>query len=241
MKQNRKPNSNASVNANVVKPESPRVNESGLAESDAYKSAYSLLFDSKSRAKKAIELLMSEKDVADFNEKELNLLCWAYNELGDFDKQLDAARHLWEFYPDGETSTHWICNSLWNKHAFTQDTTPISEFVSAAIERRQGNMRNLLILKASALVVAKGSDMTDVELRMVVSDLLVEAYCAGQPSNSRFNQGDFSIFDSPNFIDFEYQFRDFFTSTERDALKLRMKRAKEKGGPDSERAPAVAE
>ena len=223
-----KSSSTSSPETVVAKQQSPLADRSMLAESDAYKTAYSLLFDSRSRANKAIKLIMAENDIVDLGEKELNLLCWAYNELGDSDKQLEASRRLWELYPDGETSTNWICSSLWNKPAFSKDTSPIFEFVSAAIDRGQGNIRDLLTLKASVVIVAKDRNMTDAERRIAASDLLVQAYCAGPPSSGHFKQREFVVRDSPNFIDFESPFRDYFSSNERDVLKLRMKQARQK-------------
>lgn len=190
--------------------------------------AFSLRLNSDSRAKQAVELLLAEKNFVDFNEKELNILCWAYNQLGDCDKQLKASLRLVKLSPNGETSTFWIVNSLWNKHALSNNTTPIFDYISDAIDRGQGNARDLLTLQAVTLTVAKDRNLTDAERRTAVSDLLVRAYCAGPPSGGHFNYSDPRVFDSPDFVASELALQTYFTAQQRDALKLRMTRAKQK-------------
>ena len=208
----------------------PEVTE---GESEAYREAYSLLFDTESRARKAIELLIAGKELTELGERELNLLCWAYNELHDYEKQLEASRHLWELYPDGETSTHWICASLNDSRAFAKNTSPVLDFISQALAEGKGNARDLLTLKACVLVAAKDMNQTDAERRVAVSDLLVQAYCSGLPSSAHFKTHDYRIVDSPDIFENQFSLREYFTSDERDALKLRMKRANEKAKADS--------
>lgn len=194
-------------------------------DSRAYTQAYELLFDSQARALRAVELLLPKgRVIANLNDRELSLLCRAYNELGNFEKQLATARELWNRDPGGASATRWMINSLHNTYALSSDSKPLMEFVEDALSKKQGNRHSLLVLKAKAiLAVQKG--MTDAEKRVAISDLLVEAYKSG-PALSVYDEEGFHATDSTDFIDFEINFGNFFSMQERQALKLRMTQAR---------------
>jgi hypothetical protein len=192
-------------------------------DSSAYTQAYELLFDSQARAIKAVGLLLPEgRVVTDLNAKELSLLCRAYNELGDYKKQLTTAQELWSREPGSNSATSWMINSLHNTYAFSDDTKPLMEFVDDALLKNQGNKHSLLVLKATAILATR-KGMTDAEKRVTVSDLLVEAYKSG-PALSPYNEQELATPDSPEFIDMD--FGTFFSTPEREALKLRMIQAR---------------
>lgn len=195
-------------------------------DSAAYVQAYELLFDSRARALKAVALLSPEgKRLDTLNERELSLLCRAYNELGDSDKQLATAKRLWALKPGSAVSTRWMVNSLWNVHAFTDDLEPLFEFVDNALKKELGNRRELLILKAQAILADKNG-MREAERRVAVADLLVEAYASGPRLPMTDDSDSFALPDSPDFIDYEGSFTSFFSTTEREALKVRMRNAR---------------
>ncbi len=194
-------------------------------DSPAYVQAYELLFDSRARALKAVALLLPEgKQLETLNERELSLLARAYNELGDSKKQLATAERLWELNPGGNGATRWMVNSLLNAYAYTNDSKPLFDFVDKAIKNETGNQRELLVLKATA-ILARKDDMKDAERRVAVADLLVEAYASG-PSLPMTEDDSIAFPDSPDFIDYDSTFASFFSTTEREALKLRMRNAR---------------
>ncbi|MFO1062798.1 MAG: hypothetical protein U0892_02845 [Pirellulales bacterium] len=195
-------------------------------DTPAYAQAYELLFDARSRALKAIALLLPEgKAIETLNERELSLLARAYNELGNSTRQLVTARRLWAINPGSASATRWMVNSLLKSYAYKKDSKPLFDFVNNAIEKGTGNKRERLILKATAMLAPEFS-MKDSERRVAVADLLVEAYASG-PGLPIFEEDDsIEVTDSPNFIDREHPFASFFSTAERDALKVRMVNAR---------------
>lgn len=193
--------------------------EPQVGDSPAYVQAYELLFDTRARALKAVALLLPEgKRVETLNERELSLLARAYNELGDSEKQLATAERLWDLKPGGKDATRWMVNSLLNAYAYSDDPKPLFDFVDKAIKNETGNQRELLVLKATAILAHKDK-MKDAERRVEVADLLVEAYASG-PNLPMTEDDSFTFHDSPDFIDYDSAFASFFSTAEMEALKL---------------------
>jgi hypothetical protein len=199
-----------------------------VGDTSPYARAYALLFpeeDMADRARKAISLLTQDRELEALSPRELALICRAYNELLQGDKQLQTARLLWTRAPGSPDATRWMINSLQHIYVFADDNRPLLEFVDKALQDRQGNPRELLVFKAEAIIRQKRG-LTDAQKRNLASDLLVRAY-RFEPLPNRDWPANVRTEDSPNFIDFDQPFCSFFSAAERDSLKLRMQNAKD--------------
>ncbi len=125
-----------------------------------------------------------------------------------------------------------MVNSLLNSYAYTDDSKPLIDFVDNALEKGMGNRRELLVLKATA-ILARKDGMKDAERRVAVADLLVDAYGSGPGLPMTEDDESFSFPDTPDFIDYDGQFASYFSTTEREALKVRMRNARK--AADNER------
>lgn len=202
------------------------------SDSQEYKEAYELLFDSHKRAKRALDLLTKSgtKALADLTDQELLLTYYAYNELFLQEKQLEVAKLLFGRDPQSSSATRCMCNSLHFKLDSPEGIKEVEKFVDETMKKGLGNRRSLLLLKAN-VVLAK-ADISDAKKRVEVTDLLVEAYVADPEAKDEIN---LSIGESTNFIVEEYPFVSFFSQSERQAIQERMLKAK-KEKDESEKA-----
>jgi hypothetical protein len=193
------------------------------SDSQSYKDAYELLFDSQARAKKAEQLLLDggKKELAALTERELSLLCRAYNELGIRDRQLVISKELWERFPTSPDATRWMVNSLLNTMIKEKDVAKTIEFVDSALKENKGVRSELLVLKAKA-TMGKKARISDAERRVEIADLLIEAYACKEKTDNKF---DFPDLTDVSFVDMDPSFATYFSTVEREALKVRMQKA----------------
>ena len=195
-------------------------------DTSAYSEAYTLLFDTRARALKAVSVLLPEgKAPKDLSNRQLSLLCRAYNELGKSKTQLSTAELMWQREPGSVAATRWMVNSLLNVYAYSDNAKPLFDFVEKALTEKHGSRRELLVLKATAIIAQK-KGLKDGEKRAVVSDLLVDAYKSGPPLSDLDQDDLFATQDTPDFIDFDPPFPSFFSGPERETLKARMTKAR---------------
>jgi hypothetical protein len=198
-----------------------------------YARAYELLFPERymhDRAGKAVGLLTEGRELNTLEPRELSLLCRAFNELCEFDKQLETARLLWTCEPGSRDATEWMINSLDNKYMFADDNKPLLEFVDQALKDGKGSSRELLVFKAAAIINQK-KGLTDAEKRNLASDTLIRAYEFKPYPVRGLRDGDLrniEVGDSPDFVDLDQPFCSFFSAAERESLKLRMREAGDK-------------
>lgn len=192
-------------------------------DSMAYKEAYELLFDSQSRARKALNILLKDGSLSplELNDRELSLLCSIYNELGDAKRQLEVASVLWNRDPRSKVAMYLMSDSLLFKLSSDAGVEEVMVFVEEAIKKNHGIRRSLLILKANAVLAKKS--IPDAQKRLEVTDLLVEAYACDPSPKGELN---FSAGEVTNFIIDEYSFATFFSESERRTIKARMLRAR---------------
>lgn len=197
--------------------------EPSPVDSKAYKEAYELLFDSQSRARKALNILLKDGSISalELNDRELSLLCSIYNELGDEKRQLEVAYVLWNRDPRSSVAMSLMSDSLLFKLSSDVGVEEVMAFVEEAIKKNHGIRRSLLILKANAVLAKKS--IPDPQKRLEVTDLLVEAYACDPSPKGILN---FSAGDVTNFIIDEYSFATFFSESERRTIKARMLRAR---------------
>jgi len=200
-----------------------------------YARAYELLFPERymgDRARKAVSLLTEGRELDSLEPRELTLLCRAYNNLGEDDKQLETARLLWAREPGSRDATSWMISSLHNAYMFKDNNKPLMEFVERALRDGKGSRRELLVFKAAATICQK-KGLSEEEKKNLASELLIEAYQHKPEPKPGWSLLDGSavrdtiLGDSPDFIDFERPFCSFFSTAERNSLKLRMQRARE--------------
>jgi hypothetical protein len=194
------------------------------SDSPAYKQAYELIFDSQARAKKAEQILLDngKKKLSDLNVKELSLVCRVYNEMFVPERQLAVAKELWDRFPDSSEATKWMVNSMENCMMEDGGVSKTIDFVDTALKENKGIRSQLLLLKARA-TLQKRKGISDAEKRVLVSDLLIEAYTVHDKSKEA---DDFLVLSNVNFLDFDPSFSQYFSTVEREALKVRMQRAK---------------
>jgi hypothetical protein len=195
------------------------------SDSQSYKDAYELLFDSQARAKKAEQLLLdgNKKELGTLSEKELSLLCRTYNELGIPERQLVVSTELWERFPTSPDATRWMVNSLLNTMFKEKDVAKTINFVDSALKENKGLRSELLVLKARA-TMGKNAKISDAKRRVEIADLLIEAYACNEKSDSKF---DFPDLTDVSFVDMDPIFAAYFSSVEREALKVRMQKARD--------------
>lgn len=195
-------------------------------DSAAYTEAYKLLFDSRARAMKARDLLLGkDRQMADLSTRELSLLARSYNELGDGKQQLIVSKEIWKREPGSNEATRWMVNSMLNQYAYSANSQPLFDFVEDALRNGTGNRRALYLLKATALLGQKNGKLSEAEKRVAVADLLVQAYGSG-PDLPLTVDHTVEVVDSPNFIDWEHPFDSYFSGSEREAIKVRMRKAR---------------
>ncbi|QDT46927.1 hypothetical protein Pan258_09520 [Symmachiella dynata] len=182
------------------------------------------------RARKAVVLLTEGREIKSLESRELALLCHAYNELFEHNEQLKTARLLWTREPEIREATSWMINSLHNSYMFADDNKPLMDFVDQALHDGKGNRRELLTFKAMATINQK-KGLSDAEKRVLASDLLIEAYRYDPQFRHGSPLGESELKDairddSPDFIDRDLPFCSFFSTAERNSLKIRMREAK---------------
>ncbi len=195
------------------------------SDSQSYKEAYELLFDSQARAKKAELLLLDggKKELAALSERELSLLCRAYNELGNSERQLVVSKELWARFPASSDSTRWMINSLLNTMIKEKDVATTIAFVDSALKENKGLRSDLLVLKARA-TMGKKTKISDAERRVEIAELLMEAYACKEKTDNKF---DFPDLTEVSFVDMDPSFATYFSTVEREALKVRMQKARD--------------
>jgi len=195
------------------------------SDSQFYKEAYELLFDSQARAKKAEQLLLDggKKELAALTERELSLLGRAYNELGNSEKQLVVSKELWARFPSSPDATRWMVNSLLNTMIKEKDIATTIAFVDSALKENKGIRADLLVLKARA-TMGKKTKISDAERRVEVEDLLIDAYACKEKTD---NRSDFPDLTEVSFVDMDSSFAAYFSTVEREALKVRMQKARD--------------
>lgn len=193
------------------------------SDSQSYKDAYELLFDSRARAKKAEQLLLEggKRELAALSERELSLLCRAYNELGIHDRQLVVSNELWKRFPASPDATRWMVNSLLNTMIKEKDVAKTIDFVDSALKENKGVRSELLVLKARA-TMGKKAKISDAERRVEIADLLIEAFVCKEKTDNKF---DFPDLTDVSFVDMDPSFATYFSTVEREALKVRMQKA----------------
>jgi hypothetical protein len=206
------------------------------ADSDEYSEAYDLLYPERTmqkRAEQAVKLLLpAGKKPEALSDKELALLCRAYNQLHKHEEQLAIARVLWKRSPGTRAATENMISGLHNVYMFANDNQPLFDFVDQALKEELGNRRELLVFKAEA-VISQRRGLEVAAKKVLASDLLVEAYCFRPYTMRGFKDGDgtelidIEMRDSPDFIDYESPFGSFFSTEERESIKVRMVQAKE--------------
>lgn len=203
------------------------------SDSLEYKQAYELLFDSQTRAKKALDILTKSGSIAptEIKDQELLLMYYAYNELYIPEKQLEIASILYSRSPDSRTAIGCICNAMHFKLDTPEGIVEVEKFVDEALRKNVGNRRSFLVLKANAIVAKR--DIADGKKRLEVTDTLVEAY-ASDPSPK--NEVNLSIGEATNFIVDEYPFVSFFSQSERQTIKERMLKARKEKETSEARA-----
>ncbi len=146
-------------------------------DNSRYAQAFRLLYPEESardRARRAIQLINPGEELDELSTGELALLCKAYNELGDMEKQYEGARMLWERQPGSPLASQWMLNSL-QARLFEENNQPVIDFVDNAIKNGHGNRRELLLLKAKAIILRK-TELSIEERREQAEALIVEAY-----------------------------------------------------------------
>ena len=203
------------------------------SDSLEYKQAYELLFDSQTRARKALDILTKTGTIAptDLKDRELLLMYYAYNELFQPEKQLEMASILYSRNPDDSSAIRCICNALRFKLDSPEGVKEVEKFVDEALKKNRGNRRSFLLLKADA-ILAKG-DIVDGKKRLEVTDILVEAYVSDPSPKDEIN---LSIGEETNFMVDEYPFVDFFSQSERQTIKERMLKARKEKEASEARA-----
>jgi len=193
------------------------------SDSNAYAEAYKLIFDSEGRARKAEKLLLDDgrKLIRDLSVRELILLIRIYAELFDSEKQLEAARALWERDPNSATVTAWMDNALLNNLGKSTTADSIIQFADDNLSKGRGHRRGLLILKARALV-SKNGNVSDAEKKLQITDLLLEASKERVPDSVLHDFPEFSPGSLLN-LNIDWRFSTFFTAPERNELMLKMK------------------
>ncbi|MCU0713611.1 MAG: hypothetical protein MUC43_16255 [Pirellula sp.] len=194
-------------------------------DSKAYKKAYELIFDVQARAKMAEELLLEngKKKLSDLSAKELSLLCRIYNEVFNPEKQLKTAQEIWDRFPESPDATRWMVNSMLNKMMNDNDIQETLAFVDKALSEKKGIRSELLVLKARA-ILQRQKKLTDAERRVMVADLLIEAYACYDKSEG---ESDFPDLENVGFVDMDHSFTQYFSTVEREALKVRMRAARD--------------
>ena len=107
-----------------------------------------------------------KKELLALSEKELSLLCRAYNELGQFEKQLEVSKAMWMRFPESPDSTRRIVNSLLNTMRDENDVETTIAFVDSALADKNGLRSNLLVLKARAMLHGN-KKISDAERRVL--------------------------------------------------------------------------
>jgi hypothetical protein len=199
-------------------------NKPSATDSPAYQEAYELVCYSPERFRKAEQLLLSNgtRKLSDLNANELLVICKCYNELGDRGKQLAAAEELWTRFPENPKTTGWFVNSKLNTLETDGDCKRAIELVDTSITAKKGIRSQLLVLKAEA--VLRNSSIPDAKKRVEVSDLLIEAYVAHEEIPGSEEVEDLR---NTDIIDLNQSFSLFFSTAEREALKVRMEKARE--------------
>ncbi|MFZ4083517.1 MAG: hypothetical protein ACOYKN_19980 [Pirellula sp.] len=193
-------------------------------DSPNYKEAYELVCYAPERFRKAEQLLLGNgtRKLSELNANELLIICTCYNELGERGKQLAAAEELWTRFPENPKTTGWYVNSKLNTLETDGDCRRAIELVDTAITAKKGIRSQLLVLKAEA--VLRNSSIPDARKRVEVSDLLIEAYVAHEEIPGSEEVGDLRTTD---IIDLNEGFSLFFSTAERESLKVRMENARE--------------
>lgn len=188
-----------------------------------YEEAYGLLFDSQTRAEKALRLLTDDgsRSLIELNERELSLLCYIFNEIGNSEKQLETATALWKRNPNSTSAVVWMSNSLICKLGTPKGVAEVEAFVDDALKKNLGNQRVLLLLKANTILAKK--DIPDGKKRLEVTDALIAAYVSDGPP---LEQGFLSVVVEPDSIVDLYPFVSFFSQIERESIKERMIKAR---------------
>jgi len=142
--------------------------------------------------------------------------------LGNPEKQLVVAQELWSRSPGTADAARWMENSLLHKIVKGEGAQEVIEFVDLALKEHRGIRSEFLVLKARA-ILQKRKTITDAERRVQVSDLLIEAFVCHKKSEDTFAFPDLG---DVSFLDMDHSFSQYFSTVEREALKVRMQKAK---------------
>jgi len=185
-----------------------------------YRQAHDLLFEVKSRANRAVEILLQDgkRKAEDLNPKELLLLCLAYNQAAKLDEQLKTAKVLFEKYPERLSSSLCIQDSMLSQLGNLVTTDAIIEFVDSSLSKKKGSARVLMLLKARAIVL-QDSQVTNADKVKQVGELLVEA--ARQPKE-KYDSTNRLRADPEYLVESDSVFSRFFSRDEKNAIKERI-------------------
>lgn len=188
-----------------------------LRDSLEYREAYGLICDSQARARKARSLLTHDgkRNLDSLNENELKLLSRVENELGNSKNQFTISIQLWSRSPDDPEELSWVQDAITNLLFEPDGASTVLSFVESALEKKEGNLADLLIFKAQA-VLASMSSNADTQKKSTAMKALIEAGSLQAPDGlirSAIHG------DSLDFIDELFVLKTKLTATERSVLK----------------------
>lgn len=181
-------------------------------------------------AKDAASILLEGRSMRDLSAAELSLLCKAYNELGETDNELSAAEELWRKTPGTSEAVMWMKNALYNERMWTGDTTDIIVFADLCIQKGYGDIMEMTVFKAEG--IAKNKDNMDESTRKAKAmELLVRAYNAHDrlPPAAYEPPLPYYVFDIDTMMEHSRVLKAFFTPTEVQQIKDRVRTNKEAG------------
>lgn len=145
------------------------------ASSPEYREAYDLLFDLRARGLKAERILLRDgkKSPQDLSMEELFLLCSAYNQSAESEKQLAIASLIFEKYPENILSSLRLSDSLLSLVGRSKTPEDIVRFADSTLKDRKGNRRVFLLMKARGIVMQEAG-ITDEQKKEEVTKLLLE-------------------------------------------------------------------
>lgn len=207
--------SNFEFNTSVIA-QNPPTN----ADSEEYREAYGLLFDSHARALKAKTLLTQNgnRELNTLSENELKLLCRVENELGDSGSQFAVVKLLWNRTSSEIETLPWVQNAISNILLERGGPAEVLSFVQNAINEKQANLADLLIFKAQAILASQENDgvanreSAAIELLLRASTLMTSE---GPLRSAMYGE-------SLDFIDQVYSFKSGLSTADRKALKERI-------------------
>ena len=185
--------------------------------------AYRLLHpdhDRSERANTAIKLITRDRELSDIPPRELSLLYTAYNELGDDNQQFNIAMQLWKKAPGTHRALEMLASAMHWRYSGRRQSAPVIEFVDQELTRGNSGERELLLLKASAMLWKEDPSEED---KAAVRDVIVAAFKfeTVQDPTSKYE----FIEPPENLVNYTEPFSSTFTDEEKEDLLRRIKEA----------------